>query len=169
MQSIDYDSIAELYDVYVIENDFVYKVFQVMNDANWHKFQLLTKRPKRMLEISKHLNWPENVWAGVSVESQKWTWRIECLREIQAKVRFLSCEPLLGALKLNLKDIHWVIVGGESGYGARTMQPEWVIDIQQQCSDYSVPFFFKQWGGVRKKKTGRILSGRTWDAMSLLK
>ncbi|MFM7373272.1 MAG: DUF5131 family protein, partial [Sphaerospermopsis kisseleviana] len=107
--------------------------------------------------------WPANVWAGVSVESQAWTWRSEILKEIPAKTRFLSCEPLLGSLKLCLDDLHWVIVGGESGIGARPLNIEWVRDIRDQCIQADVPFFFKQWGGVQKKKFGRELDGRTWD------
>lgn len=147
-----------------ITEEFIIKVFNVMEEAHWHQFQLLTKRPERMLEISKILKkWPPNVWAGVSVESQAWTGRSEILKEIPAKIRFLSCEPLLGSLKLSLDNLHWVIVGGESGIGARPMSIEWVRDIRKQCIEANVPFFFKQWGGVQKKKFGRELDGRTWD------
>jgi protein gp37 len=147
-----------------ITEEFIIKVFNVMEQAHWHQFQLLTKRPERMLEISKILKkWPPNVWAGVSVESQAWTGRSEILKEIPAKIRFLSCEPLLGSLKLSLDNLHWVIVGGESGIGARPMSIEWVRDIRKQCIEANVPFFFKQWGGVQKKKFGRELDGRTWD------
>jgi protein gp37 len=147
-----------------ITEEFIIKVFNVMEEAHWHQFQLLTKRPERMLEISKLLKkWPSNVWAGVSVESQAWTWRSDILKEIPAKIRFLSCEPLLGSLKLSLDNLHWVIVGGESGIGARPIKIEWVRDIREQCIEAKVPFFFKQWGGVQKKKFGRELDGRTWD------
>ncbi|MGK7945417.1 MAG: DUF5131 family protein [Microcystaceae cyanobacterium] len=147
-----------------IPEDFILRVFETMNKANWHQFQLLTKRPERMLKISTKLdNWPSNVWAGVSVESQKWTWRIETLKKVPASIRFLSCEPLLNDLELSLDGIDWVIVGGESGFGARPIKPEWVRHIKDQCVSASVPFFFKQWGGVYKKKNGRELDGKTWD------
>ncbi len=149
-----------------ISDDFIFRVFETMKIADWHSFQVLTKRPDRMLDISKKLNgFPGNVWAGVSVESQAWLWRVDRLREVNAKVRFLSCEPLLSPLTLDLEGIHWVIVGGESGYGARTIQIEWVRDIRDQCLDAGVAFFFKQWGGVRKKKNGRSLDGREWNEM----
>lgn len=147
-----------------IPEEFIKEVFSVMGQANWHQFQLLTKRPKRMLEIARSIKlWPDNVWAGVSVESQAWMWRVEVLKEIPAKTRFLSCEPLLGSLKLPLDNLHWIIVGGESGVGARPMRIEWVREIREQCLTAGVPFFFKQWGGVQKKKYGRELDGRTWD------
>ncbi|MBH8562784.1 phage Gp37/Gp68 family protein [Nostoc sp. CENA67] len=147
-----------------IPEEFIKKVFYVMKEAHWHQFQLLTKRPQRMLEIANCMKeWPNNVWAGVSIESQAWVWRSEILKEIPAKIRFLSCEPLLGSLKLSLDDLHWIIVGGESGVGARPMKVEWVRDIREQCIQANVPFFFKQWGGVQKKKYGRELDGRTWD------
>jgi len=122
-----------------IPDDFIFRVFETMKIAHWHSFQVLTKRPDRMLDISRKLNgFPSNVWAGVSVESQAWIWRIDRLREVNAKVRFLSCEPLLSPLVLDLEDIHWVIVGGESGYGARNIQVEWVRDIRDQCLDSGV-------------------------------
>lgn len=147
-----------------VPTDFIKEVFSVMEEANWHQFQLLTKRPERMLQIAKQLKQiPSNVWVGVSVESQAWTSRIDVLREVPAQVRFLSCEPLLGSLQLQLDGIHWVIVGGESGIGARPMKTEWVRGIREQCLEANVPFFFKQWGGVQKKKNGRELDGRTWD------
>jgi protein gp37 len=149
-----------------IPEEFIEEVFSTMRKANWHQFQLLTKRPHRMLEIAKKISdWPVNVWAGVSVESQAWAWRVEVLKEIPAKVRFLSCEPLLGPLQLSLDNLHWIIVGGESGIGARPMNAEWVRDIKNQCLDAEVPFFFKQWGGVQKKKNGRELDGETWDEL----
>jgi protein gp37 len=144
--------------------DFVQSVFDVMEKAHWHQFQLLTKRPERMLELSQQLDrWPSNVWAGVSVESQAWTWRYDVLKQIPAQIRFLSCEPLIGRLHLDLQGINWVIVGGESGPGSRPMKIEWVREIRDQCLSSGVPFFFKQWGGVQKKKNGRTLDGRTWD------
>ena len=148
-----------------IPDDFVLEVFDVMAEAHWHQFQVLTKRPERMLELSRQLvRWPSNVWAGVSVESQAWTWRIEVLKQIPAQIRFLSCEPLLGPLDLNLDGIHWVIVGGESGPGSRRIDPNWVRSIRDQCQQTeSASFFFKQWGGTNKKRAGRILDERTWN------
>lgn len=148
-----------------IPTDFIMQVFEVMGKAHWHQFQLLTKRPHRMVEISNLLgHWPTNVWAGVSVESNAWKWRVDLLKQVKAPVRFLSCEPLIGPLnELSLDGIHWCIVGGESGARCRPMQIEWVRDIRDQCIKDSVPFFFKQWGGVQKKRFGRTLDDRTWD------
>ncbi|MHC5775824.1 DUF5131 family protein [Nostoc sp.] len=147
-----------------ISEEFIKDVFHVMKEASWHQFQVLTKRPQRMLKIANCIKeWPPNVWAGVSIESQAWVWRSEILKEIPAKTRFLSCEPLLGSLTLCLDELDWIIVGGESGVGARPMNIEWVRDIREQCIQANVPFFFKQWGGVQKKKYGRELDGRTWN------
>jgi protein gp37 len=145
--------------------EFIARVFAVMREAHWHQFQVLTKRADRLEELAPRLPWPDNVWMGVSVESQKYASRINHLRRIAARTRFLSLEPLLGPLQLDLEGIHWAIVGGESGPGARPMNPDWVRDIQRQCARADVPFFFKQWGGVQKKRTGRVLDGRTWDEM----
>jgi protein gp37 len=146
--------------------EFIQRVFETMGSAHWHVFQVLTKRSERLLELSSHLHWASNVWMGVSVENEKFTFRIEHLRDISAKTKFLSLEPLLGPLPgLNLKGIHWVIVGGESGPGARPMKAEWVADIRDQCLSAGVPFFFKQWGGVNKKRAGRELDGVTHDEM----
>jgi protein gp37 len=146
--------------------DFIQKVFATMRQATWHRFQILTKRADRLAELSPTIDWPANVWMGVSVESADYTWRIDRLRETGAAVRFLSIEPLLGPIpRLDLRNIHWAIVGGESGPGARPMHEEWVLDIRDQCQRAKVPFFFKQWGGVNKKKAGRELHGRTWDEM----
>ncbi len=145
---------------------FVHQVFRTMIACPQHQFQLLTKRAERLVELHPSLKWPSNVWMGVSVENQKYAYRAELLRKVPAKVRFLSVEPLIGAIpKLPLRDIHWVIVGGESGPGARPMEPEWVTAIHAQCTRARVPFFFKQWGGVRKHETGRELNGRTFDEM----
>jgi protein gp37 len=145
---------------------FIERVFDVMERANWHTFQVLTKRPERVLALGSHLPWRSNIWVGTSVESQKYTSRIEALRGCRAHVRFLSLEPLLGPLPgLDLCGINWVIVGGESGPRARPMESGWVVDIKDQCQRANVPFFFKQWGGRRKKSTGRLLEGRTWDDM----
>ena len=146
--------------------DFIQQVFDVMKRADWHQFQVLTKRSERLLELSPKLEWADNIWMGVSVENADYTFRIDQLRETGAKIKFLSVEPLLGPIpKMNLKGINWVIVGGESGPGARPLEREWVVDIKNQCVKAKVPFFFKQWGGVQKKKAGRLLDGITWDQM----
>jgi protein gp37 len=144
--------------------EFIHRVFDVMRRASWHQFQVLTKRSERLLELSPKIAWPHNVWMGVSVERQDYIPRIDALRDTAAVVKFLSLEPLLGPLRdLRLAGIDWVIVGGESGPGARPIQEEWVLDIRSQCRRARVPFFFKQWGGFNKKKAGRLLEGRTWD------
>ncbi len=153
--------------------DFVARAFETMRQADWHTFQVLTKRPERAAEIAPLLGrWPDNVWMGTSVENQRWTTRIDHLRRVPARTRFLSCEPLLGPLTLDLTDIHWVIVGGESGPKARPMKEEWAESIRTQCECAGVPFFFKQWGAydchgrrVGKGRAGRELHGRTWDGM----
>jgi len=144
--------------------DFIQKVFGVMHRASWHTFQVLTKRSRRLLELREVLDWPVNVWMGVSVENCDYAFRIDHLRQTDANVKFLSLEPLLGPLPdLNLHDIDWVIVGGESGPGARPIKEEWVVDIRDQCLASNTPFFFKQWGGIHRKRNGRMLRGRTWD------
>jgi protein gp37 len=145
--------------------DFLKKVFEVMNDTPWHIYQILTKRHERLLDLAEKLHWSDNVWIGVSVENQNYTHRIDCLRQVPAKIRFLSCEPLLGELKLDLTNIHWVIVGGESGNGYRSLKKEWVKSIQEQCREANVAFFFKQWGGRTPKAGGRNLDGKIWDGM----
>lgn len=145
---------------------FVQRIFAVMRQAHWHQFQILTKRSDRLAELNSKLDWPDNVWMGVSVENEKYKFRIDHLRHTNAAIKFLSLEPLLGALgNLDLSSIDWVITGGESGPRARPIKREWVMEIKRQCKKAEVPFFFKQWGGVNKKKTGRILQGRTWDEM----
>lgn len=145
---------------------FIRKIFDVMEAAHWHRFQILTKRSERLLELSPKLSWTSNIWMGVSVEHPDYAYRIDHLRQTDAHIKFLSLEPLLAPLpRLKLKNIDWAIVGGESGPGARPMQKEWVLDIQNQCRKAGVAFYFKQWGGVFKKKTGRVLEGRTWDEM----
>lgn len=146
--------------------EFIEKVFTIMNDTPQHTYQVLTKRADRLYELHHRLNWTKNIWMGVSVENEKVLDRVDFLRETNAMVKFLSCEPLIGPLrKMNLYNINWVIVGGESGRKARPMKEEWVWNIQQQCGDANVAFFFKQWGGVNKKKTGRELGGKTYDEM----
>jgi len=145
---------------------FIRKVFGTMERASWHTFQVLTKRSDRLAELAPALKWTSNIWMGVSIESENYLRRAKDLRKVKAAVRFLSLEPLLGPLPmLNLSGIHWVIVGGESGPGARPMKAAWVMDIRKQCREQEVPFFFKQWGGVRKAETGRKLDGRTWDEL----
>jgi len=149
--------------------DFIQKVFSVMNDCAQHSFQVLTKRADILYKYSPSLIWSKNIWMGVSVEDERVVDRIDFLRETNAEVKFLSLEPLIGPLRaLNLEGIDWVIVGGESGHKARPMKKEWVLDIKDQCLAANVPFFFKQWGGKNKKKAGRILDGRTYDAMPRL-
>ncbi len=151
-----------------VPTDYINGVFDVMRHATWHQYQVLTKRSERVREMSKELPWGPQIWMGVSVESEKYAFRIDDLRRTGAHVKFLSLEPLLGPLKkLNLRGIDWAIVGGESGPGARLMDPSWVIDLRDQCLRAGVPFFFKQWGGVQKRKMGRTLDGRTWDEMPM--
>lgn len=146
--------------------EFIKDVFKVMNDNPQHIFQVLTKRAQRLFEVSKELRWSHNIWMGVSVENKEVEFRIDFLRKTKAKTKFLSLEPLIGELpNLNLKKIDWVIVGGESGFKPRPMNPDWVLDIQKQCKKSKVAFFFKQWGGKNKKASGRTLNGRTYDEM----
>jgi protein gp37 len=146
--------------------EFIKRVFKVMNDNPQHVFQVLTKRADILMKYQKDLNWTHNIWMGVSVENEKTLDRIEYLRKTKAKVKFLSCEPLLGPLyNLNLNNINWVIVGGESGRRPRPMKQEWVYEIHNRCIEKNVPFFFKQWGGTNKKKTGRVLRGRIYNEM----
>jgi len=149
--------------------DFIYQVFDVMCRASHHRYQVLTKRSNRLLQLNDELAWRENIWMGVSVENTDYTNRIDELRQTNAAVKFISFEPLLGPMdNLNLAGINWVIVGGESGPAARPMKPEWVIDIRDQCLADGIPFFFKQWGGTNKKKNGRILDGQTYSQMPVM-
>ncbi|MCE5187233.1 MAG: phage Gp37/Gp68 family protein [Planctomycetaceae bacterium] len=164
-QSIFVNSMSDLFHEDV-PLDFIQQVFDVMRRASWHRFQVLTKRSERLLDLNHVLNWPDNVWMGVTVENANCVHRIEHLRNTNAHVKFLSLEPLLGPLDgLNLCQIDWVIAGGESGPGARLMEPDWVRGIRDQCIKSDVPFFFKQWGGINKKKNGRTLDRRTWSQM----
>lgn len=159
------NSMSDLFHEAVPEY-FVRAVFDTMRLVRRHTFQVLTKRAKRMAQLSREVIWPRNVWAGVSIENVATLWRGDCLREVPATVRFLSLEPLLEPLPaLDLRGIHWVIVGGESGPGARPILADWVRDIRDRCVAARVPFFFKQWGGRHKKAAGRTLDGRTWDEM----
>ena len=155
-----------------VPDAYIQRVFAVMQEASQHRFQVLTKRSERLAELSPTLPWPQNIWMGVSVENQRWTSRIDDLRQTGAKIKFLSCEPLLGPLDLDLKGIDWVIAGGESGPGARPMDGDWVRGVRDQCGEAETAFFFKQWGAhgecgkrVGKKRAGRVLDARTWDGM----
>jgi protein gp37 len=149
-----------------VPDEFIVRAFDVMNRASRHRFQILTKRSLRLSQMSSILPWADNIWMGVTVEDQKCAFRVDHLRKTSAKIKFLSMEPLLGPLSdLDLAGIHWVIVGGESGPGARPLNSEWVIDIKTKCQKRNIPFFFKQWGGTNKKKKGRLLEGRVWDQM----
>ncbi len=150
--------------------DYVKAVFSVMNQAHWHTFQVLTKRAERLVELSPDLIWSENIWQGVTVESEKYKGRIDSLRNVPATIKFISFEPLLGDVgPVNLRDIDWAIVGGESGFNCRPMELDWVLNIKQQCEKQNTMFYFKQWGGVHKKKNGRKLHGQTWDDMPPLR
>ena len=149
-----------------VPSEFIEGVFEVMNRASQHTFQVLTKRPGRAAVLARRLLWTPNIWLGTSVESDKWLGRLDHLRKSGAQTKFLSLEPLLGPLTdLELHGIDWVIVGGESGPRARPMQADWVREIRDNCLRNKVPFFFKQWGGVFKKRTGRVLDDRTWDQL----
>ena len=167
-QTIFVNSMSDLFHEDVPEQ-FIFRVFDVMRRADWHHFQILTKRSRRLIDLSPQLSWMSNIWMGVSVEDRDHTFRIDHLRRTGANVKFLSLEPLLGPISnLNLERIDWVIVGGESGPRSRPIEESWVIDIRNQCQETKVPFFFKQWGGKNRKKTGRELEGLTWDEMPVL-
>ena len=164
-QTVFVNSMSDLFH-HDVPTDFILRAFAVMNRANWHQFQILTKRSGRLLRLDTQLPWTQHIWMGVSVENADYIHRIDHLRQTGAAVKFLSLEPLLGPLPcLDLTGIDWVIVGGESGPGARAMDEQWVTTIRDQCVVGNVPFFFKQWGGINKKKAGRRLQGRAWDQM----
>ena len=149
-----------------VPEEVIIRIFETMNQAHWHTFQVLTKRPERMLEMDQRgvLNWTENIWMGVTVESDKYYDRVIQLKKSHAKTKFVSCEPLIGKVSFrSLRGIDWIIVGGESGPGSRPMDAEWVLTIKEKCEEANVPFFFKQWGGINKKKTGRELEGQIYD------
>ena len=166
-QTIFVNSMSDLFHREV-PFSYIQRVFDIMARAHRHRFQVLTKRADRLAGVGRKLVWTENVWMGVSVENSEQRHRIAALRFIEAHVRFLSLEPLIGPLPdLDLEGINWVIVGGESGPSARPLHPDWIIDIRDQCKRANVPFFFKQWGGKNKKKAGRMLEGRTWDEMPI--
>jgi protein gp37 len=164
-QRVFVNSMSDLFHDDVPEK-YIQQVFAVMQQADWHQYQVLTKRAERLERVADKLPWTPHIWMGVSVESQDYVWRIDHLRRTRAHIKFISIEPLLGPItQLNLRDIDWVIIGGESGPGARPMHEAWVTDIRDQCETAGVAFFFKQWGGVQKKRAGRVLQGRTWDGM----
>jgi len=157
------NSMSDLFHEYV-PLDFILRVFEVMKATPQHTYQILTKRAERLGAIAHQIHWPENVWMGVSVENEDYLYRIDHLRETNAVTKFLSLEPLLGPLNdINLEGIDWVITGGESGPGARSIDVEWARSIRDQCLAANIAFHFKQWGGANKKRTGRILDGQTWD------
>ena len=159
------NSMSDLFHRDVPDN-FIRQVFDTMVKADWHIFQVLTKRSRRLVRLAPSLPWPRNVWAGVSVETSQYAWRIDHLRRIPAAVRFISAEPLLGSLQsVSLENIHWVITGGESGPGFRECRVEWVRELREKCSTGRVAFFHKQWGGRTPKSGGRVLDGRTWDEL----
>jgi len=149
-----------------IDDEYIIKIFEIMNRAYWHTFQVLTKRPKRLEQIADKLNWTSNIWMGVTVEANEYVDRVDYLRNCPANIKFLSIEPLIDSVdKLDYTGIDWVIVGGESGYGARVLEKEWVLEVKDRCLELEIPFFFKQWGGVNKKKAGRLLDGKIYDDM----
>ncbi len=164
-QTIFVNSMSDLFHQSV-PVDFIFRVFDIMRKANWHQYQVLTKRAERLEELNPAIPWEPHIWMGVSVESQDYAFRIDHLRKTNAHIKFVSFEPLLGPVDtLDLRGVDWAIVGGESGPSARPMRKEWAAGIRDHCRQSKVPFFFKQWGGVNKKKNGRLLDGRTWDEM----
>lgn len=167
-QMIFVNSMSDLFHEKV-PDDFILDIFSTMQCAKQHQYQILTKRAERLTQLSPELPWLKNIWMGVTVESAEYKYRIDYLRYTSAHIKFLSLEPLLNDIgELDLNEIDWVIVGGESGPGARPMKIEWVRSIREQCLAQNVPFFFKQWGGVNKKKAGRVLDGKTWDKMPVV-
>jgi len=164
-QTIFVNSMSDLFHDEV-PDEFIFRIFEVMGKANWHRFQILTKRPERVQKLNSVLEWRPNIWMGVTVESELHVNRIDYLRNTDASIKFLSIEPLLSNFtKLNLKKIDWVIAGGESGPGARPVEAGWVRSVRDACILQDVPFFFKQWGGTRKKIAGRVLDGRVWNQL----
>ncbi len=153
-----------------IPDEFVEDVFRVMGEADWHVFQILTKRHERLHELGRNLDWPPNVWMGVSIENRRFVHRAAYLRDVPAAIRFISAEPLLGSLDgLDLSRIDWLIAGGESGPGYRPVREEWLCELRDRCLAADTAFFFKQWGGTRSKTGGRLLDGRTWDQMPIVR
>jgi protein gp37 len=168
-QMVFVNSMSDLFHE-AVPPEFIDEIFLTMNRAPQHHFQILTKRAERLVELATRFNWSPNIWMGVTMEKARYQYRMDALRAVPAAVKFLSLEPLLGPIiNLDLQNIDWVIVGGESGAGARAMEAEWVTGVRDQCLNASVPFFFKQWGGFRKKAAGRELNGRIWSEMPAVK
>jgi protein gp37 len=149
-----------------VPTSFIERIFEVMVECERHTFQILTKRAERLAALAPELEWPPNVWMGVSVENNRWAHRADCLRQVPAAIRFVSAEPLLGPVdRLELEEVDWVIAGGESGHGHRPMHEEWVRDLRDRCLAHGIAFFFKQWGGRTAKAGGRLLDGREWSEL----
>jgi protein gp37 len=163
-QNIFVNSMSDLFHEDV-PDDFIIKVFDVMNKAQWHNFQILTKRPDRLLKMNPILPWGQNIWMGVTIENNDYIYRKDSLLMTDAKIKFISFEPMIGPVNIDLTGMDWIIVGGESGPQARPISLSWILNIRDQCQKKNIAFFFKQWGGINKKKTGRLLEGRTWDAI----
>jgi protein gp37 len=167
-QKIFVNSMSDLFHDQVTDG-FIMSVVDTMKNANWHNYQILTKRSERLLHLAPMINWTDHIWMGVTVESADYIFRIEHLRRLNSRIKFISFEPLLGPIRnVDFTGIDWVIVGGESGPHARPLDRSWVVDLRDQCTEQNVPFFFKQWGGFNKKKAGRMLEGRVWDEMPLI-
>jgi protein gp37 len=151
-----------------VPQDYILKIFETMNKADWHIFQVLTKRPERLEELREKINWTKNIWLGTTIESNKYIDRVKFIKETQANIKFISFEPLIDSVKdIDIDGIDWVIVGGESGSGSRAIKKEWIYEIKEKCDKLNIPFFFKQWGGTNKKKSGRLLDGKIYDEMPL--
>jgi len=149
-----------------VPDDYILKIFEIMNKAHWHTFQVLTKRPQRLESLRNKINWTKNIWLGTTIESNKYIDRVDYIKKTDASIKFISFEPLLSSVKeVDLKGIDWVIVGGESGSGARFIKKEWVYEIKNKCEDLNIAFFFKQWGGTNKKKSGRLLDGKIYNEL----
>lgn len=157
------NSMSDLFHEALLD-DLILRIFETMNKASWHTFQVLTKRSERLRALSSRIKWTDNIWMGVTIENEDCVYRVEDLKKIDAKIKFISAEPLLTALdSLSLEGIDWIIVGGESGHNCRPIDKKWVVDIRNRAQKANVPFFFKQWGGTNKKRAGRLLEGRTYD------
>ena len=151
-----------------VPQDYILKIFETMNKADWHIFQVLTKRPERLEELREKITWTKNIWLGTTIESNKYIDRVKFIKETQANIKFISFEPLIDSVKdIDIDGIDWVIVGGESGSGSRVIKKEWIYEIKEKCDKLNIPFFFKQWGGTNKKKSGRLLDGKIYDEMPL--
>jgi len=166
-QMIFVNSMSDIFHEKVTD-DYILKIFETMNKADWHIFQVLTKRPERLEKLKNKINWTNNIWLGTTIESNKYIDRVKYIKNTNAKIKFISFEPLIGSVKeVDLSGIDWAIVGGESGSGARIIKKEWIYEIKEKCDKLNIPFFFKQWGGTNKKKSGRLLDGKIYDEMPL--